>query len=448
MDGKAAELFDLRTRCSSELTLVTGLHLASARFTDDHGTHPGLPVAGALRLAGACQLAGRYPIAVVFTHLAEFAAQLSNEWFQGGRTLDPYVLSFNGRAEDGRRLRVLLVSRDQAIRLEHVGAIFAELSEVVLPNSQRVNCTSPARGPVWLEREATLEFQTVRYEAADTALVPDGEALFQASPSGTYARRLSNSHSFRCLLATSHRRNFASNQAVIRNPALELAYPGIILLLPVLVGFADSVEETSVVVDETVATGIGLRPGEVIEVTPLPRSTAPLAQRALSFRHSLCRVHGSNTTDMEKPLARLPQEVFDIIGVDPGARVVIEAFSRTDGGVASVRRMVVRALVWRGQDWPVPKPGVPDILMETGSQDLPPVTLDLACQRELGVSRGSPVYVRPAIASLIAEEASIAITAVVIAALGAAVLGNMVIASAFLAIFLGLLAFQLWRRLR
>lgn len=117
-------------------------------------------------------------------------------------------------------------------------------------------------------------------------------------------------------------------------------------------------------------------------------------------------------------------------------------------GTWRFRKLVVRALPWRGEEWPRAKAGVPDVLRETGSQDLPPVTMDLACQQQLGTTRGAAVYVRPALGSLAIEEASHGATAVVVGALGAAILGNAVVSGVFVVAFLVLVGLQLWRRLR
>jgi hypothetical protein len=441
-----ADLWDLDAGTRTGLELLPGVPVGGVRCGDGHPEHPRRPLAGVLRLAGSPQLAARYPVALP-PGLVDRSARDLRQAYQQNRRVDKYWVTVTGGEPDGAGPIVGLFTREQALAQRDLLAD-AEATEVVLPNGQVLPTTTPAAGSTWLDRAATLELQRIRYREGAEGLVADGDQLFQAVPSGPYVRRLSSSHSFRCLLSPAHRPRFPGGFALVRNPILEQIYPEADLALAVLVGFAKGVAPHAVVVDETVATGIGLRPGEIVEVSALPKFSTGLAQRALSFRHALCRVHGSNTTDMEKPLVRLPEEVLDIVGVDSGARVVVEAFGYDSRGSAGRRRIVVRALPWRGDQWPAPRPGVPDILMETGSQDLPPVTLDLACQQELDAPRGSVVYVRPAVGSLLVDEWSTAATAVVVASLSAAVLGSVLLSTLFILLFVTLLCLQVWRRLR
>lgn len=441
-----ALLRDLASGDLHSLVLRDGVPIGAARCDQSHPHQPGAPVAGLLRIAGSPQLATRYPVAVAPSALDQLAEHLATAW-ERKHPLDPLWISVDGIGSDGRATVLVLLTREQSdvARSSLLGLSLAD--EIRLPNGQIVRPTHPADTD-WLSRSNTMECRPIAFTEASPGLMADGESYFQAAPSGEHTRRLAASHSFRCLLHPSLRHRFRSGFASVRNPVLEQTYPGVDLALAVLVRFADKVDGEHVVVDETVSTAIGLRPGEIVEVVPLPKLAPELAKRALSFRHSLCRVYGSNTTDMEKPLIRLPDEVLDIIGVPAGARVVLEHIACRQDQPPTRHKIVVRALPWRGEQWPVPKPGVPDILMETGSQDLPPVTLDLACQKQLDTTRGSVVYVRPAVGSLVVDEWSNAATAVVVAALGAAVLGQVLLTVLFVAAFMALLVLQVWRRLR
>lgn len=442
-------LWDVAHGDAAEVVVEAGYLLGSARLSAAHQSHAGWPLAGYLRVAGSVSLAARYVFAVPVERVAAFGEHLTAAWASTGGSLDRYWVSIPGRPDEDDHNCVLLLTPDQVKAVQGLLVAHAVGVEVGLASGQIIRTAEPELAVRALDRSITLELQEIRYSPeGPVGAVPDGVTLFQAHPSGRYARRLSDSHSFRVLLSPHHKERFASGFATVRNPLLERSYPLSAVGLPVIVDFETSVRWDAIVIDETIATGVCLRPGEIVEALPISAHPPRLTRGALSFRHSLCRVHGSNTTDMEKPLVRLPLEVFDIIGVNPGARVALEVYGQSRDGPWGFRKLIVRALPWRGDEWPRAKAGVPDVLRETGSQDLPPVSMDLACQQELGTTRGAAIYVRPALGSLAIEEASNGATAVVVGALGAAVLGNAVVSGVFVVVFFVLVGLQLWRRLR
>jgi hypothetical protein len=149
--------------------------------------------------------------------------------------------------------------------------------------------------------------------------------------------------------------------------------------------------------------------------------------------------------DQEKPIVRLPIEAFDVLGIPPGSRVVIEGLAETSH--STLRRVTARALEERDGRLPLIS-GVPDMLDIAGSVDLPIAALDFAMRQELGISRGSAVYVRPSIVSVITEEFSSVSLVLMAATLGSLVTDKLIISAVLALIYIVLAMLYVLRRLR
>jgi len=207
--------------------------------------------------------------------------------------------------------------------------------------------------------------------------------------------------------------------------------------------FSDHVGEREVAVDETVSLAIGMREGEVVHVESIDPKVGTLRRRAFSFRHAVVRVVSATTTDMEKPLVRLPVGVLDILGLTSGSRVIVESLSREDN---QIRRVSVRALEEREP----PRRrlgGVLDVLEITG-KDLPVIAMDLSLRNKLGIRRGDPVYVRPEFATVVFEEFTTVSFALLAAAVGSFLANAQLLAVVLTGTYVILSAVGVWRKFR
>jgi hypothetical protein len=154
---------------------------------------------------------------------------------------------------------------------------------------------------------------------------------------------------------------------------------------------------------------------------------------------------------MEKPVIRTTEAVFDILGISPGSRIVVEAVKIEDGK-PRLTSIELRALLDR--DHPscnnvIPNGrGLMSIPDRVGQNDLPMVAIDLNARNRLGITAGSAVYIRPAISSAFAGEIT-GITAVTLTAmLSAAALQNITIALFIAAFYTALLLVVLLNRFK
>jgi hypothetical protein len=153
---------------------------------------------------------------------------------------------------------------------------------------------------------------------------------------------------------------------------------------------------------------------------------------------------------MEKPLARVPASVIDILGTSTGSGVVIESLG-ANGKSQRIRRISLRITPIR--DYPAPliarmRMGVPDYQDLMGTEDLPPIHIDLVARKRLDTLPGSVVYVRPSIPSLALKEFTSVSLVLIVATFSAAALRNLIVAASAAGLYLVLAAIVIIGRLR
>jgi hypothetical protein len=391
---------------------------------------------GYLRTAGALQLSHRHPVAVAPDLLPTVRAVLF-EHLPRSRNADPaWIEACHCKAITGplqTHVTCLLLTKRQRIWLGQRGINV----RVAAPTGQTLEAT--LLGVDGDLESVSLEYRQQLLDIPDLDLVPP---LYQLG-SG-YPRRAAFDNPYSCVLNPASRDRLGMGYCLISNPSLEQAYPGLVATIAALPEYDEVVPTERVLLDATLALSIGIRFGELCTIAQLSSAPSRTSRRVFRYRHSICRVGRTGTSDMEKPLARLPQEVFDGIGIEGGAQVVIEGVTSQRSGAPEITRIKLRGLPIREPLLPF-TPDAPDYFDETGSLDLPIVQLDLIRRRALGLVQGSAVYVRPGLPSIVAAE----LTSVLLL-LAAAIVGSISASSLWLSVVLVVvyLVFVLWMTVR
>jgi hypothetical protein len=350
---------------------------------------------------------------------------------------DPTWLTFSPTPDDGT-LIVFALTRAQVEIME----VWLPSCNVVLNNDQAIK-TVDTQDEQWWSRQNTYELYPWHIPVPRNWTLDASSMQLQAMPSAQFAYKLGSPNAYYCVVNPCHRPELGKAFVIVINSYLEQDYHGILARFPVLIRFSDKVPPDRVSLDETVEVAIGLRAGEPLLVQRGPRRHQS-SRRILSFRHTLCRAIPAATLDMEKTVVRISNAVFDVLGVSSGSRIVIEGL-----GEASERRLsraVVRGLEERGERLALG--GTPDILDIVGSVDLPAIAMDLATRDRLGISRGTAVYVRPAIGSILADEFTNISLVLLAATVGSIASNHVVITIIFIIVYVVLTIMYIGRRLR
>lgn len=437
---------DLEQRAEWLYELVKGRPLGFARAPAAATGHP--PLAGQLRAYGSAQVGGRRLVALPIDEVSAVEAKLERYAAMGHG--DPCWLRV-GVVGEGVERTALLLSDGQYRQLQPTG----RAQEVELPNCQFVESlwvsaeSSPPSAP-----PARYCDQTLRIPGFTFGVDDEGDLVLQATPTSPLAKELPSQHAFYALVNPHHEATLGRGFCVVSNPLLEAEFPGAALHFPVAVHYLSSVPIERVALDDTVLLAVGARPGEPCSLRSVRRGRLDhlLARRLFAYRHAVCRVTTSTTTDQEKPLVRLPVDVCDVLGITSDSKVVVESVAPAGSDAVSIRRARFRALEMRSEvsvGAPVRLRGTgPNFLGLVGSIDLPQVAMDKVRRETVGASIDGPVYVRPAVGSLLAAEIS-AVTLL----LGAGLIGtlateNTELAAVLVAGFLVLVVIQAIRRLR
>jgi len=273
-----------------------------------------------------------------------------------------------------------------------------------------------------------------------------GSELFQLTPTWGRRHATESPNPYYCILNPRHRQSFGSRYCVIRNPYLENAYPGFSVRVPALPVYDDEIEPTQVALDATLYVSVGLRTGEVAAVEPVDAEPSRWGRRLFTYRHAVCRVTRAGAADMEKPLVRLPAEVLDSLGIESGGRVVIEGAVATPEG-NEIRRLGLRALQSRTETPAYTYDG-PDFFDEAGGLDIPLITLDRVRRESLGLNPGSPVYVRPALGTALADELTSVSLLLLAGTVGALAADELALSLALIAAYVTFVAWRTLRRFR
>jgi hypothetical protein len=417
------------------ISLRAGRALGGAQLVGDG---PPVGVAGVLRRAGAGQVSSRYLVAAPAEAMSAICMELhlkrsvSSHYDPMWITLTPVNME--------SPLVVFAITEEQVEAIQGWSAATA----CTLGNGQTIMTVDIAEKD-WRRRQNTYELQPLENLSAP----PLGRRgkRFQAGAPGRFSAELSAPRRYTCVVNPIHKAWLEKAVAVLVNPLLESDFPGTRARFAVHVVFRDSVEPGSVVLPEAVRVAIGLRAGETVDLYPYAGGRRPRARRGvLQFRHSLCRVIPAATADMHNTVVRLPITVFDVLGLPPGSRVVVESLGG-EKGEDGIRRVTRRALEEREGRLPLVI-GMPDVLDLVGSVDIPIIAMDRSSREILGITTGAAVYVRPAVMSVVADEFA-SVSFVILAAIIGALAGDAPeLAFGLIGAYVVLTSVLLFRRLR
>ncbi|TQL59243.1 hypothetical protein FB474_0592 [Oryzihumus leptocrescens] len=335
----------------------------------------------------------------------------------------------------GEPVVVFLLSREQRVRARRF--LLAEpVGTLSMANGQRVHA-----------EHRTKPYRKIPLSWTDgmDGRAADGTEYFQTIDSSSFNDVLDNPHSYFVILNSLAAKIHNTGWVKVSNRmGVDGAEQDPITSFAVRTAFADRIGPREVALDETVSVAIGMREGELVHIESIDPKVGTLRRRAFSFRHTIVRVVGATTMDMEKPVVRLPAGVLDILGVASGSRVIVEALSREND---QIRRVSARVLEEREQRQPR-LGGVFDVLDMTGSVDLPAIAMDLSMRNRLGIHRGDPVYVRPEFATVFFEEFATVSFALLAAAVGAYAASAQLLAGVLVAVYVGLSGIGMWRKFR
>ncbi len=365
-------------------------------------TYSGHRIPGILRSLGARQPGNRVPVAVPLTGNL-------NEQLQTRLDTDPAVLAgdptwlclADAVIEAGQEsANVYLLTEQQVDCLRGLGG---GLGSVKLPNDQNVNALILMPG----QRERPLPLILAKQPFCPAGISYGEERggwwPFQSQPASDFRSIIPSAHAFHVVLHESFQEFFPKRQhVVIRNFGLEERYPSLDTRFPLRHCFSSSIEPNCAAVEETALIACGIREGEPCWLSPLAtRWWTPFA-----YRHVVARVGPVATVDQDKPLCRVPQSVLDVLGATSGELVQLETLSLEDEKQRILRNSYRLLPEREDQGTPPLRGGAPDFFEEVGSVDLPMVRLDGRRQKELSVSRGSAVYIRPRVFDYLTRQAS------------------------------------------
>ncbi|WP_141787292.1 hypothetical protein [Oryzihumus leptocrescens] len=411
--------------------LSQGQPLGAAVIDKDGGV--GLP--GYLRKSSCTSVVDRYLCPVPTAH---HAVEKVRETLRDHATLrlvgEPAWMEIPGEVA-GEPVVVFLLSREQRVRARRF--LLAEpVGTLSMANGQRVHA-----------EHRTKPYRKIPLSWTDgmDGRAADGTEYFQTIDSSSFNDVLDNPHSYFVILNSLAAKIHNTGWVKVSNRmGVDGAEQDPITSFAVRTAFADRIGPREVALDETVSVAIGMREGELVHIESIDPKVGTLRRRAFSFRHTIVRVVGATTMDMEKPVVRLPAGVLDILGVASGSRVIVEALSREND---QIRRVSARVLEEREQRQPR-LGGVFDVLDMTGSVDLPAIAMDLSMRNRLGIHRGDPVYVRPEFATVFFEEFATVSFALLAAAVGAYAASAQLLAGVLVAVYVGLSGIGMWRKFR
>lgn len=202
----------------------------------------------------------------------------------------------------------------------------------------------------------------------------------------------------------------------------------------------------SVGVDQIIRNGLGLERGEHVELHSAGVPRNPLADVLLARPHYVaCRIQAADLSIVEQGAALLSPLTMSLLGVQPGARIVVEGVPATPGGAVPVVRIkaheapqeiVDRRVEFSGGGREARFPASRDALGVF--PDLPWVFLDAATRTKLGLGshRLRPIRVRAARGDQALAEIRELMLLFVLAAVGVA---SVITSTRWLLAFLGVL---------
>ncbi len=210
--------------------------------------------------------------------------------------------------------------------------------------------------------------------------------------------------------------------------------------------YTASVPPGRIGIHETLLKSIGVRPGEPVSYERTRTLVPRLESRIFSFRQAIARVGYSHSVDVGYAVARIPDRLLDVLGIEPGQTVIVQGLRVRDGRRARPARIQVRALPLREPD--TDSPAFRNLRAELGVQDVEIVGLDLLRRQDLAVEPGTPIIVRPALSSLLAQEVLPISLAFVTAIIGGVAQAQPIIVAAVSVLFVAFVMLLLLRRFR
>lgn len=361
-----------------------------------------------------------------------------------GNSLDSAWIAFEDcrRTSDGHSGRLLLLTPEQ---LEVLVPPTAD-GEWLLPNGQLMTikaATSGTSGDPYM-------MYPLRFQLGIAPCI-DGDGVFQLFPFNELPFLAGRDRAALAVhLNPKDHARFGRRYAVLSNPKLSGRLMGVGLEFPVIPVSARAVPIGRVAVHETAVRALGLRHGELCILRPTTR-TLSVSDRLgfLRDRRVIVRTRPAGDVDVGYPVARLNQEVMDVLGTCDREDIVLtgqmsEPSSRASR-TAPVAEIKVRALI-RREGSTIEQNN--DFHAEIGLDRLPTISLDLLRRQALGVTLGSPITVRPAFGSLLATELALAMNALALGAAASVVSNNLVLAAALSSAFLFLLIYLFMRRFK
>jgi hypothetical protein len=199
-------------------------------------------------------------------------------------------------------------------------------------------------------------------------------------------------------------------------------------------------------IHETLLKSIGVRPGEPVSYERTRTLVPRLESRVFSFRQAIARVGYSHSVDVGYAVARIPDRLLDVLGIEPGQTVIVQGLRVRGGTRARPARVQVRALPLREPD--TDSPAFRNLRAELGVQDIETVGLDLLRRQDLAVEPGTPIIVRPALSSLLAQEVLPISLAFVTAIIGGVAQAQPIIVATVSVLFVAFVMLLLLRRFR
>lgn len=171
----------------------------------------------------------------------------------------------------------------------------------------------------------------------------------------------------------------------------------------------DTVEdETEIRIDQTIRNGLGVEIGEGVRLYKLDESGIDLIQylldKILPKRYVMMRVQVADILIMEKASCAMPSIALELLGIEPGDKVVLESPKREDSGdeyrlervilrayLAPMSMLELRDSVQSGRFIQTRFPDCAEVLGVF--PDLPWIFVDADARDVLGLSKCSPVRV-------------------------------------------------------
>jgi hypothetical protein len=251
---------------------------------------------------------------------------------------------------------------------------------------------------------------------------------------------------YTCYLHPDHKSLFRRHWLLFENEALQEIHHGVSLQLASKPVFTRQVPPSRVGLHESLAKGLGVRPGEAVKIQATSVRLPLFESRVFRYRHAVCRVTYASAVDIGHPVARLRSPLLDVLGLNPGQEIVITALAEGRGERRHLKRVRVRSLAAYEDDSDSIE--VANVQAAIGVEDIEPIALDLLRRQALSVRPGSPVVIRPALLSLLGQEVvpvSLAFTTAIIS--GVAV-SNPTLVTIVAVCFIGLIVALLLRKFR